>query len=79
MKLHFTLEEQIQWLDRKGFVTKYQELPFDRYDDINRRTITELRTVPLFSDFNVCDEYVEYVRRIEYKFYTEFKKKLLQL
>ena len=79
MKLHFTLEEQIQWLDRKGFVTKYQELPFDRYDDRNRRIGTELRTVPLFSDFNVCDEYREYVRRIEYKFYTEFKSFLLSL
>ena len=79
MELHFTLEEQIQWLDIKAIVTKYQELPFDRYDDRDQRIGTELRTVPLFSDFNVCDEYMEYVRRIENKFYIEFKKKLLQL
>lgn len=78
MELHFTLEEQIQWLDRKGFVTKYQELPFDRYDDRGRRISTDLKTVPLFSDFNVCDEYKDYIRKIEYKFHEEFKKHLLR-
>lgn len=79
MELHIKLEQKINWLDDKGFVTRFTELPFTFYTDRDRKSHTEMINVPLFKDFNVCDEYRDYVRKIEYKFHEEFKKHLLSL
>lgn len=80
MKLHFTLEEKVDWLDRKGFVTGKKEVSFNTYNPYsNKKTGSFVKEVPLFKDIQLVDSFREYLKRIEELFHREFKKHLLSL